>query len=246
LSPSAYPELAPPRVSAPRGRPSFSIRPAQRNSLAGNRASLRNVQAVMCRSAFATLLALVFAGCSAPPPDPSVGLSMAATPTAATSLPDEVLLLRAWSGPWDDPGERVGRVRAVIVLYRDGLIVADVSPVGDRQDFRATQLGPAELANLRARLANVAPIPFERASSRNSGCADCTVQVIQVRDGDRVTEIAVYGFSTEINVVPEGTPVSAVKLSELLDELGDIVAAHPPVGFDRPIPVVPAAPQVGG
>jgi hypothetical protein len=75
---------------------------------------------------------------------------------------------------------------------------------------------------------------------------DCGVQVIRVRISNRTIEMAVYGFSTQIGASPEGTPLSAVALSELLDELEALVTNRAAVPFDRPIPLVPAAPQVGG
>lgn len=200
----------------------------------------------MHRIAGTTLIVLVVAGCSTPSPVPPVVTSSSAgTPMPGVELPDDILVLRAWSGPWEDPRERVGRVRATLVVYRDGLVVADASPVGDRQEFRAARLDKAELIALHSRLALVQPVSFEHASSLNSGCMDCGVQVIRVWNGDRAIEIAVYGLSTQIDVVPDGTPPSAVALSEL-DELEGTMADRPAVAFDRPIPLIPAAPQVGG
>jgi hypothetical protein len=202
---------------------------------------------MMDRIARGVVVALLVTACSLPPPDSPVIIPTSdRAPVSEVDLPEDVLLLRAWSGPWEDPDERLGQVRAAVVVYRDGLVVADVSPVADRQEFRAAQLDKAELIALEAHLATLHPSPFDHASSRNSGCMDCGVQVIRVRIGDRAVEMSVYALATEINVVPEGTPRSVVELSELLDQLGAMVPHRPAVPFARPIPIIPAAPQVGG
>lgn len=161
-------------------------------------------------------------------------------------MPEEVVILRAYSGPWENASERTGFASADVVLFRDGLVIADVSPIFDVQDIRAVQLEAEELAEVLEAIAEAAPIPTDRASSRNSGCDDAGAQVIRVNLPDGGVEIAIYCLATDIPVVPTGTPEFAVVLSRLLDDLEQLAADRPTVSTDRRLPMVPSAPQTGG
>lgn len=117
-------------------------------------------------------LALTLVGCTtSPPPEPSESAdaslvaspseSQAGSPPAEASpageMPEDVILLRAFSGPWRDPTERTRQAPAEVAVYRDGTVLANVSPVSDIRDVRAIQLGPDELAELMSNIADAEP-----------------------------------------------------------------------------------------
>jgi len=156
------------------------------------------------------------------------------------------MLLRAFSGPWELPTERSGLAPAEVAVYRDGTVLADVSPVWDIRDVRAIQLRPEELAELMNSIVDAEPQAVDHASSANSACFDAGVQVIQVRVDGEPTELAIYCLDTRIPIVLEGTPESAVVLSRLLDDLQQLVSERPALTTDKPMPLVPAAPHTGG
>lgn len=163
-------------------------------------------------------------------------------------MPDDVILVRAWSGPWETAAERTGFALAEVAVYRDGTVLADISPVADARDVRAVQLREAELEELLAGIAEASPVPVDRASSLrfNSGCADAGVQVIWVRSGGRPVEQAVYCLDTRFLAPGDAVPESAVALSRILDDLQLLVEEGPHIATDKLMPLVPAAPFVGG
>jgi hypothetical protein len=125
-------------------------------------------------------------------------------------------------------------------------VLANVSPVWDVREVRAIRLGRDELAELTSDLADAELRSVDRASSVNSACADAGVQVIQVRTPDRLAELAVYCLDTRIPIILEGTPESAVILSQLLDELQQLVSERQAIPTDKRMPLVPVAPHTGG
>lgn len=165
------------------------------------------------------------------------------------AMPDDVLLLRYFSGPWEHPSERRLTTLASTVLFRDGTVVADMNPVCCDPDLRIIRLHPEEMEAVTSRIGALAPItPVDRASFLrfNSGCADAAVQVINVRVGAEPVEVAIYCLYTRLPHRPAGAPESAVELSRILDDLEDLVAARESVPVDRPLPVVRMAPHSGG
>lgn len=194
----------------------------------------------------ANVFALALAGCvmtPAPPPEAPTSASPTSFPSNANS---QILLLRAWSGPWEDPSERTLGELAQVVLFSDGLVIADVSRVGNAREWRSTRLSQDELDAVVEAVADAEPRAVQRASGQDSGCADAAVQVIQVAGADGVVELAQYCLSTEIGLVPPNTPESVVVLSRLLDELEEQVEDGPAETTAALVPMVRVAPLSGG
>lgn len=179
----------------------------------------------------------------APPPEPPTSASPTSFPLNANS---EILLLRAWSGPWEDPSERTLGELAQVVLFSDGLVIADVSRVGNAREWRSTRLSQDELQAVVEAVADAEPAPIQRASWQDAPCADASVQVIQVAGAGGVIELAQYCLSTEIAFIPPDTPESVVTLSRLLDQLEERAADGPLETTATLVPMVRVAPLSGG
>lgn len=207
-------------------------------------------------------LIVILAGCAAPSPS----LSPAATSPTMTSpqvsapaspgatpapfaerKPDDVLLLRANTQLWTVQEERIVTVPASIVVYADGLVIADVNPTFEEREWRAIELTPQELESLAGTIAATRPQRAQLAAQAT--CADCGVIVIRARaTGGELVEMAVAGLLTEDPhfPVPPDVPPSMLALSRTLDSLQFLVESRSGVATEREVPQIPAGAYIGG
>jgi hypothetical protein len=160
-------------------------------------------------------------------------------------MPDDVLLLRADTQLWTVQEERTATVPASIVVYADGLVIADVKPL-EHMEWRSIQLTPAELETLMGTIAGTRPreAPVDPIGI---GCI-CHVQVIQSRatDGELVEIAAAGGLSPfDQPPWPEVKPWM-LALDRALDHLQFLAEHRKEMATTRVVPQIPAGQFVEG
>jgi hypothetical protein len=212
--------------------------------------------------AASVLLVVILSGCAAPSPSlrqpvmsPSMTAPLVSAPPSpdlktpspfAGLMPDDILLLRANTNLWTVQEERTVTVPASIVVYADGLVIADVEPFDD-YEWRAVELAPEELETLVGTIAAAGPRETQRAAEVT--CADCGVTVIRARaTTGELVEMAVAGLYTENPEfpLPPAAPPSMLELSRLLDDLQFLAEHRKEVETTRVVPQVPASAYIGG
>ncbi|HET9417272.1 MAG TPA: hypothetical protein VFP30_07000 [Candidatus Limnocylindria bacterium] len=137
-------------------------------------------------------------------------------------------------------------VPASIVVYADGLVIADVKPLED-YEWRAVELAPEELETLVGAIAAARPRETQRAAEAT--CADCGVTVIRARaTTGELVEMAVAGLYTQNPEfpLPPAAPASVLELSRLLDDLQFLAEHRKEVQTTRAVPRIPAGAYIGG
>jgi hypothetical protein len=161
-------------------------------------------------------------------------------------MPNDVLLLRADTKLWTVQEERTVTVPASIVVFADGLVIADVKRLEDIE-WRAIQLTPEELESLTGKIA--AARPHEGQVDANTGCI-CHVTVIQARATDgQMVEIAAAGGLAPWD--PDRPPSPDVKpwmlaLDRALDHVQFLAEHRKEVTTTRVAPQVPAGMYIEG
>ena len=207
-------------------------------------------------------LVVILSGCAAPSPSlrqpvmsPSMSAPLVSAPPSpdlktpspfAGLMPDDILLLRANTNLWTVQEERTVTVPASIVVYADGLVIADVKPLED-YEWRAVELTPEELQTLVGTIA--AARPQEAQLAAEAMCADCGVIVIRARaTTGELVEMAVawlYTQDPEFPLPPAATP-SMIALSRVLDDLQFLAEHRKEVKTTRVVPQIPAGAYIGG
>lgn len=211
---------------------------------------------VQLASAFA--MAVLLAGCaqgSSPSTRPSVPAETpasawpSAAPTEFASL-DGALILRAYSGPFQDDSQRTMTVLPEVVVFADGRVAADVSPYPDslRRHYKTIQLSDQELATILNLLddRDVGNIPLRIAPDFAS--SDGAVAIIQASTPDKGDiEMAVLGLDTRIQSESASAhyPEIAIRLDGLLSGLWERADAEG-MEWVGELPQVRVARQVGG
>jgi hypothetical protein len=214
-----------------------------------------------------SLLLVILAGCASASPSNTPGLtsSVIASASAAASAspmatshpatpapyadlePDDVLLLRADTQLWTVQEERTVSVPASIVVYADGLVIADVERL-EEFEWRAIQLTPEELEIVTVTLAGTRPQEAP-VNAINNGCI-CHVRVIQARTtGGELVEIAAAGGVSPWD--PDEPPAPDVKpwmiaLDRALDHLQFLAEHRKEVATTRVVPPIPAGASIEG
>lgn len=198
----------------------------------------------------------ILGGCDAARPEIGVVETVAPTPSYRPRPPEtlprlnDVLVLLAYSGPWQDQSERNRPATPFLTVFDDGLVVGDVAERPEDVSLRATRLTDGELADLR-RLLDAADLePFAAPSSIDGpACADCAVTIIQTDINGPTVEAAFYGLDTTL---PPKYVASLPYAPEIIDlvrrltELHGLVGEREPIVLDRDVPRIPAAPFSGG
>ena len=161
-------------------------------------------------------------------------------------MPEDVLLLRADTRLWTVQDERTAVVPASIVVYADGLVIADVKPLED-YEWRAIQLTPEELETLTMTIAGTRPHEAT-VDAIGSGTCICHVQVIQSRatSGELVEIAAAGGLSSfDQRPWPEAQPWM-LALDRALDHLQFLAEHRDEVATTRVVPQIPAGQYIEG
>lgn len=183
-------------------------------------------------------------------PSPTEALVLEpSNPPPSKLLPElgDLLVLRAFSGPFVDHAERIEEASPEVAVFDDGLVVARIE-----DEYRAIQLTDDEMEEVseELELANVEPLAAGGAvDAIPFGCADCAVTVIRTDVGGDTVEAAAYGLDTDLpDSYVSGLPYprGLVAVSRLLDALRDRFASADSIPFSGELPMVPVAPFMGG
>ena len=184
---------------------------------------------------------------SAPPSQEAIPPPATPTPYAQL-MPDDVLLLRADTQLWTVQEERIVTVPASIVVYADGLVIADVKPLED-YEWRAIQLSPEELETVTKAIAATRPQEGQVDAIANGSCI-CHVLVIQARatNGELVEIAAAGGLSPWDPDVPPSSDVKPwmLALDRALDHLQFLAEHRKAVVTRRVVPQIPAGASIEG
>jgi hypothetical protein len=178
-------------------------------------------------------------------------VSASAVPSASQAVAPpsepEVILLRAYSFPFSDDEERTESGTPNLVLYSDGVLVADTNDVyGRPADWASATISVDEVASIRDWLdrASLDTVEIDVSNASEAGAFDAWSTILQVRLDDRETvELVGHGLMTRL-AAGDAFPPQVVELDQLLNGLEDRVSGETeaPSGYD--IPSVRVAPDL--
>jgi len=164
----------------------------------------------------------------------------------------EVLVLRAYSGPFTAHEERRIEGFPDVVIFDDGQVVAGTTPdlrIGDRPDYQTLTLSPEDLEELNDQLRGAALNDLGIGDMvGGSICDDCGTTILRTDIGGETVEIAAFGLVTD---APE-TYVQMLPYSEqviALDRTLNAIAARVAqdgVEWDGDVPTIPISASTGG
>ena len=156
-----------------------------------------------------------------------------------------MLVLRAYSGGFESQAERTDQIPAEVVVFDDGVAVADVG-ISPEVRYSAIQLTQDEIQALRDVLEQADPIghfvPYDPAFHVVS-----EMTIIQVHNPERVTEVAIAGlYAALVSPPPDYAPPWAAALDVKMTELRDLVRERGGMDFVEDIPTVDGVEPVPG
>jgi hypothetical protein len=178
--------------------------------------------------------------------------SVAPTPDLPTALPSlgDALLVVGYSDEYLMQAERTVEVPAGLVVWDSGLVVGNPLYEG----FRAVQLSPAELEDLRQELLaadlTTLSLPNQEVASDRVYCRDCSVSIIRTDVSGDTVEVAVWALVPELGPDREGwqtLPANVVRVGHLIEELWIRIRADSATPWAGDVPSLPISrPPIGG
>lgn len=161
-----------------------------------------------------------------------------------------ILILRAYSGPFTDHAERNRSAAPDIVIFDDGLVVANVALVSEPPKYMAHQLSDAAMADVSQILqaAELRPIAAGGIAG-GTLCADCPTTIIRTDLDGETIELAASGLLTTVHpryVARLPYSKGLIDTDRLLNRLLGAVRRGPAELFVGDLPEIPAAPLVSG
>lgn len=193
------------------------------------------------RSLALSALMLVSAACGEVDPSPSTPPS---APARHLELDQDVLITATYSGFYRDNDERTLPMYPHVVVFRDGVVVANTSPFGQDlgQHHEFVRLNQAQLADVRE-IVEAANIRDRLPTIEDYPYAGGSIVIFAVPDGSgRAIEMAMRPTYSDVpEVDASGHPPEIVALDGLLNQLRELVIRDGR-RFSGHLPGVPIAP----